>query len=239
MSDVFGKAVLAHLNGHHKAEIKVKINDEKDDSIPTSTLFRSYEEMPDLEQIALSLAEGKILDLGAAAGCHSLYLKSKGYNVYSLEKSEGCCEAMMLQGLDKIIHQDLFELDLKEKFRTIYLLMNGIGMCGTLDNFGGFLKIMDRLLEPGGSIIADSSDLIYLYQNDDGSVSIPIHKYYGEIDFEISFDDQRETFKWVYIDPEQLESLCDDHGWLVEFLGDDDRFHYLFRLQRKTDQGLA
>ena len=59
----------------------------EDDEIPVDTLFREFEEMPAIERAALELAEGKILDVGAAAGCHSLALAQMGKSSVAIDIS--------------------------------------------------------------------------------------------------------------------------------------------------------
>ena len=141
---------------------------------------------------------------------------------------------MKERGLDDVLCGDIRGLEISDKFDTIYLLMNGIGMAGRISEMGSFLDLLGRLIKPGGKIIADSSDLIYLYEENDGSYSIPMHRYYGEMDFEVRFDGSKESFPWIYIDPETMEDLAVANGWEMTILEEGDHYDYLFEL-RKSD----
>ena len=58
------------------------------------------------------------------------------------------------------------------KFDSILLLMNGLGLAGSLQKLPDFLLHLSKYLLSGGSIIADSSDINYLFEEeDDGGVS--------------------------------------------------------------------
>ena len=45
------------------------------EEMPIETYFREWDDFPQIEQFALSLTKGKVLDIGAGAGAHSLYLQ--------------------------------------------------------------------------------------------------------------------------------------------------------------------
>src|SRR5690606_21671694 len=121
-------------------------------------LFRSYDEMPAIEQKALDLAKGNILDVGCGAGSHSLYLQEKGFDVLGIDTSEGAIEVCKLRGLQKAECIDFLTLDNKQ-FDTILLLMNGTGIFQNLDNTSKYLQHLKSLLNPKGQILIDSSDL--------------------------------------------------------------------------------
>ncbi len=110
--------------------------------------------MPHLEKLALSECSGKILDVGAAAGCHSLILQENGLDTSAMEISELCCDVMLKRDIKQIIRNDFFHYSDK-KFDTILLLMNGIGIAGNLNRLNEFLIKAGKLLNPGGKIIFD------------------------------------------------------------------------------------
>ena len=78
MKDVFGTAILDYQLGDYSENLVTSTSISEADSLPLPYLFRSYSEMPSLEQTALKLSNGTVLDIGCGAGSHSLYLKSKG-----------------------------------------------------------------------------------------------------------------------------------------------------------------
>lgn len=69
--------------------------------------------------------------------------------------------------------------------------MNGSGIIGRLENLPAFFQKAKQLLRPGGSILMDSSDLRYLYEDEDGSFVINIaDEYYGEVDFQMQYKER-------------------------------------------------
>lgn len=231
MSDIFGAAISAFFKGDKNAEISVIIDDQEDESIPVSTFFRSFDEMPQAEQTALELCTGRVLDVGAAAGCHALHLQSLGLEVVALDSSSGCCDVMNQRNIMHVVHQDFFSFEDEEKFDTILLLMNGLGIAGTVERSPVLFAKLKSLLRPGGKVLTDSSDLIYLYEDEDGSLSLPMEKYYGEVEFKIGFKEELEQFPWVYLDPDMLEGVATESGWKVDFLSHGDHFDYLAELK--------
>ena len=79
--DPMGTAIADYFH-HNKADkLRVFSSQFEEDEIPVNQLFRPYDEMPELEQIALQMAEGNILDVGAGSGCHALALQEMGKEV--------------------------------------------------------------------------------------------------------------------------------------------------------------
>jgi len=228
MQDPFEKAFFDYFGGDTKAKIIVNINKFEADDIPISYFFRSYNEMPELEQKALELCSGKILDIGAGSGIHSLYLQEKGNDVTALDIQAGFVDIMKKRGVKKVIHSDIFNYN-GEKFDTLLMLMNGIGFTKNFDGLLTFFKIAKKLLKPGGKIILDSSDLLYLYENEDGSYTINLNEeYYGEVEYIIEYKRiKANPFRWLYVDYHNLASIAEQAGFNCEKIFEDDHYNYL------------
>ncbi|MEE3244151.1 MAG: class I SAM-dependent methyltransferase, partial [Bacteroidota bacterium] len=161
--DIFGQALLDFYNENYTEDITVISSLTEDDEIPVPYLFRSYEEMPMVEQKALELAQGKTLDIGACAGSHSLYLQDKGIDVMALDISEGAIEVCKNRGVKNTVVSDVLDYD-ENGYDTLLLMMNGTGIFQTLKNTEGYLTHLRRLLKPGGQILVDSSDIAFMYE---------------------------------------------------------------------------
>lgn len=233
-SDVFGLCLKAYQEGNKKAKITVRTDICETDYLPAEYLFRDFEEMPEIEKSALAEARGKILDIGACAGSHSIYLQSQNLDVTALDISEGCCEVMKARGINKVVCENIFNYKGK-KFDTIFLLMNGIGMAGTIEKLPDLFLHIKSLLNDDGQIIFDSSDLQYLYLEDDGSINIPLgEKYYGELVYNIEFNKQRSgEFEWFFADPYLVEDIAAKCGLKMEFICQGEHYDYVARLTKE------
>ena len=202
--DPIGVAILDYHKNQQPTDIVVCSEICEDDIIPLEVLFRTYEEMPELEKLALSKAQGKILDVGAGAGFHALHLQKEGKDVQTIDISAGAVEFMKSQGLNAR-QIDLFDLK-DEKFDTINMLMNGIGIAGTLANLEKTLTHLKTLLNPGGKIYCDSSDIRYLYEDEEGALWVDLNtEYYGNFRFQMKFNNEvGPWFDWLYVDFDTL-----------------------------------
>ncbi|RZJ59839.1 MAG: class I SAM-dependent methyltransferase, partial [Flavobacterium sp.] len=203
------------------------------DEMSVAYLFRDFKAMPKLEQKALELAKGRVLDVGCGAGSHSLYLQNeKGLDVTAIDISPSAIEACRLRGIKNSIAQDVMALE-NEKFDTILLLMNGAGMCGRLTKLPEFINKLKTFLNPGGQILLDSSDIIYMFdEDDDGGKWIPTEvDYYGEVVFNISYKNEKEDpFNWMYIDYNTLQNAAHASGLSCELILEGEHYDYLARL---------
>jgi len=233
MKDLFGQALLDYQNGNYTEDIITSTNISEEDILPIPYLFRSYAEMPNIEQKALDLAQGTVLDVGCGAGSHSLYLQQKGYKVKSIEISKGAIEVCKQRGIKNVEVKNI--LDQTETFDTILLLMNGTGVFEDLANVPRYLKHLKQLLNPKGQILIDSSDIKYMYKEEDGSYWIDANaNYYGELDYYVSYKGEDEdAFKMLYLDFDTLKSNCKTVGLQYEIVLEGKHFDYLAKLTLK------
>lgn len=231
MKDLFGQAILDFQTNNSPEDLQTETSISEADEMPVAYLFRVFDQMPLLEQTALELAKGKTLDVGCGAGSHSLYLQDKGLEVTAIDISAKAIAACHLRGLKHARVQHVLAIQ-NETFDTILLLMNGTGIFRTLKELPTYLQKLQLLLNPNGQILIDSSDLIYMYdENEDGSYSIPVEGYYGELTFTVSYKGQtEEPFPWLYLDYKTLQRAAQAHGFQCELLVEGDHYDFLARL---------
>lgn len=184
--------------------------------------------MPELEQKALELCEGKILDIGAAAGSHALELQNRGCDVTALEISPNACEVISDRGLSQVACEDIFNFK-GGKFDTILLMMNGIGISSTVSGFKKFLKKSESLLTSGGRIIFDSCDISYMYED----IEMPENHYYGEVKCRYEYAQEiTDWFQWLYLDQVTMKKIATGENWYSEIVFDDENDQYLAVLKK-------
>ncbi|MEP7278637.1 MAG: class I SAM-dependent methyltransferase [Bacteroidota bacterium] len=232
MTDPFGQAIADYFHNHSPAKLWIHNTYGPKEEMPVAAYFRNHDKMPLLEHVALDLCRGKILDIGACAGSHALYLQEQDTEVTALEISPLACGVMMHRGVTSVVQQDIFHYHPKEKYDTLLLMMNGIGITGTLTGLGVFLDHAATLLQPGGQLIFDSSDVAYVYED-----HFPrLENYYGEIAYRYAYKRKKtDWFNWLYIDRFTLSALALRKGWRTEFIMEDDRGQYLVQLQNQPE----
>lgn len=230
--DPMGQAISDFYNKKKLAKLLNCTQYTTEDEFPIDYLFRTWNEMPQMEQQALTLAKGKILDVGAAAGAHSLYLQEQGKLVTAIDNSQLSVEIMQKRGVKDVQLIDFY--DCNGTYDTLLFLMNGIGICGNIAGIPAFLNQCDKLLAKDGQILFDSSDLIYLFTDDDGSCAIDLNgKYYGEIMFKMRYRRIHCTpFPWLYVDFDTIQSITAEHGFKCDLILEGAHFDYLARLTR-------
>lgn len=230
--DPMGAAISDYYQHKRADRLRVFSSQFEEDEIPVGQLFRSFKQMPVLEQTALKLATGKILDVGAGSGCHALALQEAGKEVCAIDISPLSVEVMKKQGVKDVRLVNLFDEHFRETFDTILMLMNGSGIIGRIEHMPDFFMRMKQLLSPGGCILMDSSDLRYLFEEEDGSFLIDIAgDYYGQVDFQMQYKDVRgESFDWLYIDPQTLELYATENGFKTEIIKKGKHYDYLAKL---------
>lgn len=232
MKDLFGQAILDYQQGQYTEDLKTETSISEEDVLPLPYLFRDYAQMPLLEQQALQMARGRVLDVGCGAGSHALYLQNeRGLEVTAIDLSAKAIEVCQLRGIRSARVQNV--LDTSEKYDTLLLLMNGAGMCGRLKKMPAFFAHLKTLLNEGGQILTDSSDIIYMFdQNPDGSYDVPLYSdYYGELEYIVKYKGKREKpFNWLYVDYNTLQNVAHAVGLQCELVAQGEHYDYLARL---------
>lgn len=215
MKDLFGQAILDYQTENNPENLYTETSISELDVMPIDYLFRDFEEMNSFEQKALNLAKGNVLDVGAGAGSHTLYLQEKGLNVKAIDISPKAIEACQLRGVNDAEVINLLDVPTDVKYDTILLLMNGTGIFQNLFVIDAYLEKLKTLLTATGQILIDGTDIIYMFDDDDdGGKWIPGDKnYYGEVDFVVHYKGmQDEPIEWLYLDFETLKNACEHHG---------------------------
>lgn len=232
--DPFGEAVSDYFSSKWKAsKIRVESNITSVEKIAPSYLFRAYNKMPEIEQFALDACVGNILDVGACAGSHALYLQAQNKQVKAIDISPLCCETMKARGVRNVECIDFYNIRAGEqKFDTILLLMNGMGIAGLLSNLEKFLSKIKELLTAKGKVLFDSSDIEYAYYEKDGSKWINLNsEYYGEVSYTISYKKTiGNKFPWLFIDAETMAKYAEESGFQFKLLKEGPHYDYLGEL---------
>ncbi len=231
-NDPIGQAILDFAKNGKAEDIIVASDLCDDDQIPVAYLFRSFKEMPKIEKAALKACQGSILDVGAAAGVHALHLQNKGFKVNAIDTSAGAVRFLHSKNI-AARQIDFFELK-EEKYDTVLLLMNGIGIAGDLEGVEKFLLHAKSLLAPNGKILIDSTDIQYLYEDEDGSVWVDLNTaYYGNFNYQMKYNSHTsEWFKWLYLDAQNFCEAAEKCGLSFEILETDE---YAFLVELKNN----
>ena len=223
MKDILGQAQMDFYRQEPGGKLWVNNKYGKREEMPVEVYFRDMTDMPELEWRALQQCRGKILDIGAGAGSHALALQHLCQDVTGLDISPLSAALMTQRGVKKVLCEDFYLLK-NGGYDTLLLMMNGIGLAGTLDGLRSFLATARKHLRPGGQLLFDSSDIAYLY-----SGKLPKGPgYYGEIDYQYEYRRRKsDWFQWLFIDQKTLTALAVKEGWETEILFDNGHDQYL------------
>ena len=231
--DPIGRAIADYHKNNIAERLRVFSPMFDEDEMPVEVFFRKYEDMPELERIAIDMAKGKVLDVGAGAGCHSLVLQERGLDVTAIDISPLSVETMKERGVKKAVVQDIFKVE--EPFDTILMLMNGIGIVGTIEQLPQFFTLLDKIMAPDGQLLCDSSDISYVFEDKDGFIEYPdTDHYFGEVNYTMQYKDTvGKPFTWLYIDAETLIQIAQQNGYSVEIVKEGNHYDYLAKITKK------
>lgn len=232
--DPMGQAIKDYFEQGRAGTLRVCSSLFDDDEMPVPMLFRTESDMNALERTALRHCRGRVLDVGAGAGCHALVLQNRGLPVTAIDVSPLSVDTMRRRGVNDARACDFFDDDCGGPFDTVLLLMNGMGVCGRLDRLPLFFKRIDRVLADGGQVLVDSSDLRYVFEDENGNFTPEADgKYYGEVDFRMVYGKVKgPRFDWLYIDFATLARSAARAGFRAELLCEGNHYDYLARITR-------
>ena len=234
MKDLMGRAIWDYYYQENSEDLQTETSISELDDLPVSYLFRDYQEMNALEKKALDLSFGKVLDVGSGAGSHSLYLQNeRKLEVTALDISPKSIEICKARGVKNAICEDLLQFS-EKNFDTVLLLMNGTGIFQSLEHIDQYLQKLKSLVAENGQILLDSTDILYMYdQDEDGGVLVPATGYYGELDYYLHYKGESEQpMKWLYLDFDTLENAAIANGFKIQKI-EQQEDSYLAQLMLK------
>lgn len=235
-NDPMGRAIADYHHEGKAQPLVVRSSMFDDDELPVPHLFRSPLQMPLLEQEALRHCRGHVLDVGAGAGSHALALQTRGLDVTAIDISPLSVEVMRERGVREARCADFFDDALPQRYDTILMMMNGIGICGGLNELPAFFARLDQLLASGGQVITDSCDLSYIYEDEEGFIDLSeVEGYYGEVDYRMSYGlIEGPTFNWLYLDFDTLAQQAETMGYRATLLRRGEAHTFLAKIERAS-----
>ncbi|TDQ09408.1 class I SAM-dependent methyltransferase [Pedobacter metabolipauper] len=224
--DVFGEALKDQFTKPPAETLWVHNSYDDPEEMPVDIYFRDEDEMPELELKAMELCKGRVLDVGAGVGSHALVLQGRGFDITGMDISASAVNIMKQRGLKQAVEGDILTYK-GQTYDTLLFMMNGIGLTGTIAGLKSFLKHVKKLINPGGQLIFDSSDLSYLYEE----IALPAKGYFGEVSFRYEYKSVKGNwFKWIYVDQRTLLKIAAEAGWDAEIVFEDGHDQYLAKL---------
>lgn len=227
-NDLFGRAMHDYWTGLGLQKLRVRTQAVKWEDLPVHHFFRTWDEFPELEQEAIIKSKGDVLDMGAGAGAHALELQSRGHKVVAVDNSEGAVEVMKSRGvINAQVHN--WEDYPESQFYTVLLLMNGIGLAGTLEGLKAFTDKWQQWLKPGGQVLFESTDIAYIYDFPTTGDPRELVPYYGEQTYVMTYGNTEVSFPWLFADKITLKEELQKLGWSMEVLMEDGNGSFLVR----------
>lgn len=237
------RALRDYHDGARDATIIVHSDRGEHEELPVAVFFRGPDELFPFEHAALLLCRGRVLDVGAGTGVHSLYLQERGHNVVAIDVMPAAVEIMRERGVRDArligVHEAISTWD-DERFDTILMMMNGIGILGTLAGLDDFLGKVGRLLAPGGQILLDSGPANIVGEADEAAeaTSADEDRYPGEAWIELEYNGEKgPPFRELYADSETLTERAEAAGWRVEIAHREGYGGYVARLTGAPSPG--
>jgi 2-polyprenyl-3-methyl-5-hydroxy-6-metoxy-1,4-benzoquinol methylase len=223
--ELHGQAMLDYLKGEEDACCILR----RDDGIAYPPIYAKQffypDGLPELDRIAVERCSGRVLDIGAGAGSHSLAIQDRGLDVTSIDISAKAVSVMSQRGCRDARVGDVFD-SYSAPFDTVLVILN-IGIVQNLDGLARFLKQLGTLMTDQGQLITDSidprnsEDHSYRKYTQD---KIAKGRYLGERTLRFEYKDQTsDWFEWMHIDPETLGHYVAQAGYSMKHLGVDGK----------------
>ncbi len=231
-----GDAALDYFRGDSSAAVTMYSENKPTMQVPARLFFRGQDSLLPLEDLALDLAVekgGRVLDVGAGTGCHSLILQDRGIEVCAVDIVPTLVEVMKQRGVRDGRCADIFEFT-AEPFDTALMLMNGTVMLERLSRVVPFLRHLRNLLKPDGQLLLHTFDL--RTRSDPAELVRQqacrrAGRYFGEIRTQLEYKGRKGApFTALVVDPDTLAEETSNARWSCEVVARHESAGYLARL---------
>ncbi len=222
------RALAAHIETGAPATVEFRRDDGLWYSQSTLEFFEVPEWVQDIENIALDLAESPVLDAGAGIGRQTLELQERGLTVTAIDVHPGFVQIMRERGVSDARVADVRNLEI-DGFKTVYFLMETIGLCETLAGLGALLRKLKHAVADDGQVILDSEAIVVDPDIRDKRTHFD---YEGEVVMQMRYEGlEGKAFRWLYLDPDTLVRVAAENGWHAHIaVVEPETGHYLARL---------
>lgn len=197
------------------------------DLLPAESELSSEVPLPNAE--ALSLAHGRVLDLGCGPGRFLLWLQQRGLEVVGIDASPGALEVAGERGARDVRLMWIDELDFPSaSFDTALFMGNTLGLGGGIAIVAERLARLHPLLRPGACLIATICE--------PEATDRPVHRAYhamrerqgrypGELRIRLEYAGHTGGwFDFALVNAASIEQAAKETGWRVaQLLGSDQR----------------
>ncbi|MFC6730377.1 class I SAM-dependent methyltransferase [Natronoarchaeum mannanilyticum] len=230
--DPYGRAIRDHHEGEREEPL-LDVDGAETREHPIE-LFYFDEFDPAEDSDAKWIAEwldGPLLDIGAGAGQHALYLQER-FETVAIDVSEHLVAVMRDRGVADARVADMFSLrESFERDRFGSALANGtqLGLAGSMRGLSEFLGDLAHVTTPDGTAVVDAHDPIrdgvtdILGYRSDPTPGLAHRTYHFEYE-----DDVGPTLQFRLFSPDRLREAAVGTGWEVAEIrrGEDDADAY-------------
>jgi SAM-dependent methyltransferase len=226
-ADAFGSALLDAFAGGDGLHT-IERDDGFTETMPADVYFTGPEDWPPDHCEALDRLQGRVLDIGAGAGRHTLHLQHAGVRPLALDVSPGAVEVCRRRGVGETFLGTVHELvdAAREPFEAALMMGHNLAVLASDDEANRVLASLRRLLLPDGVVIGTGLDpyltdepgnLAYHERNRRGG------RMPGQIRMRVMYRSLvGEWFDWLFLAPAELRSLAARSGWTLESITDPD-----------------
>lgn len=214
--ELYAQAMLDHWLGK-----KVAFEFEREDGHRSRSkmegYFAPYGEWPRIEREAMKEVRGRVLDVGAGPGRHSLYLQRRGFDVVAVDPSPTQCALARIRGVRQVYQASVKRLPRGlGTFGTVLMLGNNLGLAGDVPGMRSYLRELREITRKGSRLIGSSRipgtwiehHLPYVKRNiargrPPGLLTLRA-RYKGLVG---------DRFDLLILSPDDLAKLAHDTGW--------------------------
>jgi len=214
--DLFGEALKAYSLGERdKFYFKNEAGEMFEHNL--KRYFRKTREMSKMEMSLINLSYGKILDVGCGTGNYIPLLNKRG-KVLGIDISSKVIAVAVANGCKNCVVGDIFSISTRNKYDTITLFENNLGLGGSVRKTKELLNKLSCLLKENGQILAMT---MRLPDKDYLDVELkPVWK--GKVG---------GKFGWIHFNINFLSGLCKEGGLNLQVLK-GNRYCYLVRIKK-------
>lgn len=231
MADLFGKFYMDILKKKFSPLYLVR-DDGRIDVENPKIYFSEFRDWPDVEKKLMKFVGGKVLDVGAGAGRHALYLQSRGHKVIAIDVSPGAVKVMKRRGVKDARVMDFWKARFpKNSFDTVLVMFNNLALGASYSGMEKMLKMFHRIAKPGGRLVGNLFDPV--------GTKDPVHLRYHEINkkrgkpigwIRVRFDYKGKKSKWfvlLLLTHRQFVSIAEKSGWkIVKVIRSKNKINY-------------